>query len=115
MIQLMEGPFTNERYILNAENVSYKKLFENIANELRIAKPNIYATKFMSEVVWRLAKLQSVIAGKQPFITRETARTANKKYYFSNEKIGAALNFQFRTIEETIKDTAVHFLADHKK
>jgi len=115
MIQLMENPTANERFILNAENVSYKLLFENIAKELQVSIPQIYATKFMSELVWRLSKFQSIISGKQPFITKETARTANKKYYFSNEKICSALNFQFKTINQTIKDTSILFLADHKK
>ncbi len=115
MIQLMESPITNERFILNAENVSYKDLFENIAKELKIKAPNIYISKCMSELVWRLVKIQSFISRKQALITKETARTANKKYHFSNEKVCSALNFQFRPIEQTIKDTAIHFLADHKK
>ncbi len=115
MIELMQGPFTNERYILNGENVSYKNLFENIASELQVDKPSIYVTKFMSEIVWRLARVQSLISGKQALITRETARTANKIYFFSNEKIGTALHFQFRPITQTIKNTAIHFLADQKK
>lgn len=115
MIQLMESTISNERFILNAENVSYKHLFENIAEELNVTRPKFYATKFMSELVWRLSKAQSLIRGKQPFITRETSRTANNKYYFSNEKICSALNFQFRSIEETIQDIAIHFLGDHKK
>ncbi len=114
MMKLMDGAFDNERYILNAENVSYQKLFHFISQELHIPEPKIYVTKFMSELGWRLAKIQSVITGKQPYITRETARTANKKYYFSNKKICTALDFTFTPIEQTIKNTAVHFLADHK-
>jgi len=115
MIQLMEGPFANERYILNGENVSYENLFENIANELQVSKPKIYATKCMSEVVWRLAKMQSFISKKQPLITKETARTANKKYYFSNDKICKEIGYQFLPIKQSIKETAFYFLADHKK
>jgi len=113
MIQLMESPITNERFILNAENVSYKYLFKNIASELKVKTPNIYISKSMSEVVWRLAKIQSFISRKQALITKETARTANKKYHFSNEKICSSLNFQFRPIAQTIKETAIHFLSDH--
>ena len=69
----------------------------------------------MSELVWRMVKLQSFFSRKQALITKETARTANKIYYFSNEKICTALHFKFHTIEQTIKDTAIHFLSDHKK
>lgn len=114
MIQLMESSIKNERFILNAENVSYKDLFKNIAKELKVNIPHIYISKHMSELVWRLAKVQSLINRKQPLITKETARTANKQYYFSNEKICSSLNFQFRPIEQTIKETAIHFLSDHK-
>jgi len=115
MIQLMDGPFVNERYILNGENVSYENLFENIANELQVSKPKIYVTKCMSEVVWRLAKLQSFISKKKPLITKETARTANKKYYFSNDKICKEIGYEFIPIKQSIKETAIYFLADHKK
>jgi len=115
MIQLMNSTYTNERYILNTENVSYKKLFDHISHELQKPEPKIYVTKFMSELAWRLVKAISMVSGKKPFITREIARTANKKYYFSNDKICTALDFQFRPIEQTIKDTALHFLEDHKK
>lgn len=113
MIQLMDSTITNERFILNAENVSYKDLFENIAHELHVSKPKFYVSKCMSEVVWRLAKIQNIFSRKQPLITKETARTANKKYHFSNEKICNALDFQFRPISQTIKDTAIHYLKDH--
>ena len=115
MIDLMESPIKNERYIINAENISYKKLFYFISRELEVKKPSIYASKFMSELVWRAAKIISIISGQKSLITKETARTANKKYYFSNEKICSALDFKFRSIEQTIIDTAVYFKSDHIK
>lgn len=115
MILLMDSPKTNDRYILNAHNISYEKLFQLIANELNVCAPNIYANKFMSEVVWRLIKIYSFVTRKKPVITKETARIANKKYYFSNEKICSSLKFEFRPIEKTIKDIAFHFLSDHLK
>lgn len=113
MIELMEGDFNNERYILNAENISYEKLFSIIARELNVKQPSIFANKLMGAIVWRIAKVISLVTGKKPLITREPARTANKKYYFSNEKICKALHFEFRNIEQTVIDTAVLFRKDH--
>ncbi len=115
MIKLMNSNINNERYILNGENVSYKKCFETIALELNVAKPKFFANKFLSGIVWRLEKMRSFIIRKPPLVTRETARTANKKYYFSNEKICLAINYKFEPFQKTVKETALRFLLEHKK
>jgi nucleoside-diphosphate-sugar epimerase len=115
MILLMESKVKNERYIINSENMTYKDVFETISQELKIAPPKFYVSKFMSEIVWRVIKLASIINGKIPLITKETARTANKTYTFSNKKITSDFNYKFITIQQSIADTAIHFLRDHKK
>jgi nucleoside-diphosphate-sugar epimerase len=115
MIVLMESKIKNERYIINSENMTYKDVFETISQEFKIASPKFYISKFMSEIVWRIIRLASIINGKTPFITKEIARTANKTYTFSNKKITSNFNYKFITIQQSIADTAIHFLQDHKK
>ena len=117
MVQLMESKIKNERFILNSENISYQKLFNLIAKYLGKKPPTIHAGKFLSAVVWREEKIRSFITGSKPFITKETARTANSTYRYSTKKIETKLNFEFIPIEKTIKDSAELFLkdADNKK
>jgi hypothetical protein len=67
----------------------------------------------MAALVWRMEKLRGLLTGKRPLITRETARTAQLKVYYSNDKIMQALpGFRFRPLEETVTDVSKAYLAD---
>ncbi len=114
MIGLMESKLKNERFIINSENLAYKDLFSMIAIAMNRPAPVLCANKFLSAIVWRVFKVLSLLTGKSPLITKETARTANKKYYFSNKKIREALDYEFIPISQSVKDTVNLFLKDHK-
>jgi hypothetical protein len=66
----------------------------------------------VSELTWRLLKIQSLLTGKNPLITKQTARTANSVYRYSNQKVVNATGMQFIPIRETIKRTADIFLRE---
>lgn len=109
MKQLMEKDIANARYILNSENITYKRLFEIFARHAHVRPPFFRAGRLLSEVAWRLEKIRSLITGANPLITRETARSANSRYQFSNQKITQELDMKFYTIEEAAKNTAGFF------
>jgi dihydroflavonol-4-reductase len=102
MILLMDSDIRNERYVLNVDNISYKRLFELIAAEMGKPAPGIKVNPFLSGLAWRLEKARSMVTGVKPLITRETAHTAVQHYEYSNEKIKKELGFVFTPIEETI-------------
>lgn len=104
MIALMESDIRNERFILTAENVTYKRLFDLMAAEFGKAGPKIRVNPFLSGIGWRMEWVLSRLKGRKPLITRETARTAVQHYAYSNEKIRQALDFEFIPVEETVKD-----------
>lgn len=112
MIQLMESEIKGERYILNSENLSYEVVFKMIAESLGSKMPQIYARKWMSELVWRMDKTKENLFQKPALITRETARTAHKKVYFSSQKIKNTLDFEFIPIEQSIQQVSGLFLKD---
>ncbi len=115
MVKLMESEISAERFIINAENVSYKDLFYAIAKSIHVKPPPWKATPLMSSLAWRGSALKSLLTGKAPMITKETAATAQKKYFFSNKKIRQALHFQFIPIENAIKYTGEIFLKENQK
>jgi len=103
MVCLMERPDTyGERYILNAECISYKEFFTQVASCLNKKAPAWKVPGLLAEVVWRLEHLRSVITRKRPLITKDTARIAKRKHVYSNEKISQVLNLTFRSLPETI-------------
>jgi len=91
MIALMESDIHGERFIVNAENVSYKNLFDMIADAFHKKPPQKKITPFMASAIWRVAAIKSLFTGEAPFITKETARTALAKAYFDNSKLLEAL------------------------
>ncbi len=105
MIQLMESDIENERFILNAENLSYKELFDMMAESLDVKKPHKKAGKRLGGLVWRLEKIRSFITGKPPLLTRETAATALNISRYDNQKIIKNIDFQFIPIRKSIEDT----------
>lgn len=109
MNELMKREIENERYILNSENLSYQEVFEVFAHYAKVRPPFFKAGKFLSEVAWRLEKTRSLITGGNPLITKETARSSNSRFRFSNEKIIQELGFTFRSIEDAASNTAGFF------
>jgi nucleoside-diphosphate-sugar epimerase len=106
MILLMNSEINKERFILNAENLSYKEIFTAIANCFEKKPPHKKVTPFIASMVWRWEAVKSMFTGKDALVTKETARTALAKVYFNNSKILLALpRFKFTPINETIKDT----------
>ncbi len=109
MHKLMAKNIFNERYIINSENLSYKEFFQIIAKHAGVKPPFFKAGRTLSEIAWRMEKIRSVITGTNPLITKETARSANSNFRFSNEKIKNDLQLSFRSIDEAAENTAGFF------
>ena len=112
MILLMNSEIRNERFILNAVNLEYQKLFELMASAFGKPAPTIRVSNSFSGLAWRLEKIRSMVTGVKPLITKETANTAVQQYNYSSEKIKKALGFEFTPIEETVRHFCGVFLGD---
>ncbi len=112
MIWLMKSNVEAERFVLNSENVSYKRLFEMMANALKVPPPKIKASPLVSEITWRTLKVLSFFTGNTPFITKETARTANSFHRYSSEKYLSLSKQNFLSVQESVKFTSECFLKE---
>lgn len=104
MIALTESEIKNERFILAAENLDYKKVFDLIAAALNKPAPSIRATAFMSALAWRAAWLAGLFTNSNPFITRETAMTGQQRNVYSNKKVKEKLNWNFIPVKEAVEN-----------
>lgn len=102
----------NQRYLLNAENLSYQDVFYQIADAIGKPRPKIHATRFMLELGWRAAKMASLITGKPQLITREIVNSSKSMNNFDGSKITRQLNFNYLPISESIKQTAIFLKQD---
>ena len=115
MLQLMEQERFGERYILTADDLSYRELFNLIADGFKVKRPAIAAQPWMLNTAWRLSWLIGKLTGNRPVLTKETAHSAFQVIRYSNEKIRKALNYNFISIENSIKDCCRYFLNTHSE
>lgn len=103
-IALMESGINEQRYIVNGDTWSFKQLQDTIADNFGKKRPSKATTPFLMAVAWRLEKIKSLFSGKRPLLTKESARVAQSKTWFENDKIRRDLpGFSFTPLEETIK------------
>ncbi len=104
MIKLMRSEISKERFLVISENLSFKEIFDCIAEHLHKKAPGIEAKKWMTEIIWRLEALRSGIFNSPAFITKETSATAFSNCYYSNEKAKSVLKHDFIPIKTSIKE-----------
>jgi dihydroflavonol-4-reductase len=101
---LMESNISEQRFIINGDTWSFKKLQDKIADSFGKKPPSKRTTTFSMAIAWRLEKWKSFFTGKRPLLTKEGARVAQSQTYFENDKILKALpEFSFTPLEESIK------------
>ncbi len=110
MVELMEQERFDERYILSAGDLSYRELFDLIAEGLKVKKPTIAAQPWMLDVVRGLSWLAGKMTGKSPLLTKETVHSAFQQIRYSNEKIKKSLGYEFIPLEKSIEDCCRYFL-----
>lgn len=114
MYLLMQGHYKDERYIISAQNESFKNLIWQIADALNVKRPQLEAGSMLREVAWRLEWVKSVFSNQRPLVTKHSAQLAGIDFTYANQKIKDALHFEFRPLEQTIRDTANAYLQSKK-
>lgn len=99
MIQLMKSSINGERYTLVGENISAKVLLDFIAEELKLKKPTIEASKWMTSIAWRMDWLIAKITNQKRKITRATAKASHSFDLYDTSKIVTDLNYSFQEKE----------------
>lgn len=105
MIRLMQSDISGERFVVSADNISYRNLFNLIAKGFDKKPPTKKVNLFLATMVKNWQKLQSIFTGKPPFITKDTISTAMSKVYYDNAKLLMALpEFQYQPLPEVINE-----------
>ena len=103
MIKLMKSSINGERYTLVGENISTKALLDFIAEELKLKKPSIEATKLMTSIAWRMDWLISKILNRKRKLAKSTANSSHSTTTFDTSKMEKELNFTFQKKETYLK------------
>jgi nucleoside-diphosphate-sugar epimerase len=104
----------NQRFLLNAENLSYKGVFSQIADALNKPRPTIFASDFLLGFVWRASFLSNLLTRKPVIISRDSVNNSNNINHFDGSKITNTFNFNYLPISESIKQTTQFLKEDLK-
>ncbi len=105
LLHLDTNNHTGRRYLLNAANWSYKRLFTTIATHFGVNPPRWAPPRWLSEVGWRVLVVFSWFTGKKPFITRETTRSAYNSFTYDGSRISRETGFVYRDFEKTLAES----------
>ncbi|HXB93505.1 MAG TPA: SDR family NAD(P)-dependent oxidoreductase [Puia sp.] len=111
IVRLLESDIVGERFILNGDNWSFRRLFESIAAGFDKKPPTRKATPLLAGLAWRAEKVKSLFSGRPSLLTRESARVARSSTLFDNSKILQYLpDFAFTPLEDTIRGACRAYL-----
>lgn len=103
MVLMMESPIHKERFLVTGTNISFKEAFAIIAKKMGKKEASIYASPFLSGLVWRFYVFLSIF-GVKPTITKETAASAHRNTHYDSSKFTSTFKMNFRDFEDTIEN-----------
>ncbi len=109
-VQLLTSGITEKRFIVNAENWTFRQLINTIAEHFGKHKPQREATPLLGEIAWRIEYFKSFFNGEKPLLTRESARVAHSKTEFDNSSLLKAIpSFSFTPLNTVIKNACENY------
>ncbi len=109
MTQLMQSDINGERFVVNAENLSYQQLFEKIALAMDKTPPSKELSPKAVHAGRYLYAIKDLLQGKAPRITKQMAKNAISIFRYDNQKLLKAINFNYTPIKVAVKEIAEVF------
>ena len=110
MMTLMKSPISGERYILVAEDVTYKELFDSIAENLtwrtsanKIKKPKYLVKKWQVQIARVLEFIFATLFFRKRMLTKSTINSLYNLEIHDTSKIKNAIAFEFSDMKEYLK------------
>lgn len=105
MIKLVESDIQAERFLCIGSNQSFKDLMTEIARQLKVRPPQKQIGFFGVDLTRRLIGFICFLLSIKPSITKETVRSLFNNRKYDNSKIKTQLNFEFRNLEEMVRNS----------
>ena len=110
MVSLAFSEFKNERFVMVAENLTYKELFETMAEGMGVRAPGIEMKASYLPWATVLFKINGLLF-KNTNLSAETLRTSVKIHRYDASKI-QALGYHLEPVRQCVLKTAELYLKD---
>lgn len=112
---LAENDCWGERYILNAENGTYRQLLESIARALKAKPPSRPLSPMFMAMAWRLGILWERLSGRRSPISKESVANTHSRHSYATTKLQDTLQergvkWEYESIEKVVQESAKDFL-----
>lgn len=104
MVTLMNSDIQAERFLCIGSNQSFFDLMSEISKQLNVKPPSVKTSRFIVEIARRITWFLSLFSSKKPSITKETVQSLFGERAYDNTKIKTAIEFEFRSLEETVSN-----------
>jgi nucleoside-diphosphate-sugar epimerase len=113
MVQLMDSPIKNERFIAVAENLTYQSILETIANGFNKPSPKIKLKFWQLELFWRLDWILKLFSSKKRKLTKQGLKSLRHPQEYDNLKVQEALNIEYEPIKECVAHACIKYMETH--
>ena len=106
MILMMDSKIHAERFLCVGHNITYRELFNEIAETINVSKPKYKISYNLAKVGASIIEFLQKFKSKKTGISKEMIHSSYRKISYDNKKIKTCLGYEFKTLKETITYSA---------
>lgn len=106
MLTAMNSAYNGERFIVVAENWTYKQLFDTLAEALNVKKPSFEAKPWLTSLIWKLDWFLATCLGKKRKLTHATALALHDKSCINASKLKTTFAIDFLPMKAYLVELA---------
>jgi nucleoside-diphosphate-sugar epimerase len=114
MIILTESNISAERFIVSAENLTFRQFFTMVARGLKVKRPMIKIPKLFSFPAVSMVKFIGFLTKGKFALTKEMVKVAWARITYDNSKIIRSTGFSFIPIEKSVQTIGEIYLEEKR-
>jgi dihydroflavonol-4-reductase len=115
MITLTKSNISGERFIVNAENLTYGQFFTMISRSLKMRRSMIRVPKLFSYAAIPIVYFLEILTRGKTVLTKEMIKVAWSRTTYDNSKIIKDTGISFTPIEKSVEAIAEIYLSEKKE
>lgn len=109
VLRVLDRDHDRERFLLSAENRSWRDLLAGIAESIGERPPSRGVAPWLSGALWPLESVRATLRGSVPRLTRDTHRTVQARYRYDGSAYPAATGHAYIPLAQTLQETGQAF------
>lgn len=115
-VLLAETGCWGERFVVCAENCSYRQLMQWMAEAMGVHAPQRPLRSWMMGAAWRLSAAWEMLSGQRAPISKESVETTHRDHRYASDKLERALaakgvEWNYASLKATVEETVPFLIA----